>query len=82
MSPKPDAATSLNAFLEEHQRLARRIAELRQWWWELDELGVRKFGEMAFRVQDLRDLLEEHFAEEELDGYLSSALAVAPQFTA
>ncbi len=36
---------------------------------------------MAFRVQNLRDLLAEHFAEEERDGYLRAALAAAPQFT-
>jgi hypothetical protein len=30
----------------------------------------------------LRDLLAEHFKEEERDGYLASALAVAPHFSA
>ena len=56
------------------------MPKLQKWWTELDELGIRKFGEMAFRVQELRDLLAEHFADEERGGYLGSALAVAPQF--
>jgi iron-sulfur cluster repair protein YtfE (RIC family) len=37
-----------------------------------------KFGEMGSQVENLRDILAEHFAAEEQDGYLSSALAVAP----
>jgi len=82
MDDKPQTAVSLHTFLEAHQTLTRRIAELRKWWSELDALGDRKFGEMAFRVQELRDLLAEHFEEEERDGYLASALAVAPQFSA
>jgi hypothetical protein len=82
MSANPPHLNSLRAFLEEHQKLTRRIAELRRWWSELDELGIRKFGEMASRVQELRDLLAAHFAEEESGGYLSSALAAAPEFTA
>jgi hypothetical protein len=82
VSTNPPKLNSLRAFLEEHQKLTRRIADLRRWWSELDDLGLRKFGEMASRVQELRDLLAEHFAEEESGGYLSSALAVAPQFEA
>jgi len=80
MSTNPPNLTTLRAFLEEHQNLTRRIAELRRWWSELDELGIRKFGEMASRVQELRNLLAEHFAEEETGGYLSAALAAAPKF--
>ena len=82
MPTNPRKLDSLQAFIDEHQRLTRRIAELRMWWSELDELGLRKFGEMAFRVKELRDLLAEHFAEEESGGYLSSALAAAPELTA
>jgi len=82
MSANPAHLNSLRAFLEEHQKLTRGIAELRRWWSELDELGIRKFGEMASRVQELRVLLADHFAEEESGGYLSSALAAAPEFTA
>jgi hypothetical protein len=81
MADRPQTTVALHTFLEEHQNLTRRIAELRKWWSELDALGARKFGEMAFRVQELRKLLAEHFEEEERDGYLASALAVAPQFS-
>jgi hypothetical protein len=81
MADRPQTTVSLHTFLEEHQNLMRRIAELRKWWSELDALGARKFGEMAFRVQELRDLLAEHFEGEERDGYLASALAVAPHLS-
>ena len=81
MATNSQPHTSLHAFLKEHQELGRRMTELRQWWSELDALGMRKFGEMAFRVHEVRDLLAEHFAEEERDGYLSAALAAAPQFS-
>jgi hypothetical protein len=77
----PPQPIVVHTFLEQHQSLSRRIAELRKWWSELDGLGARKFGEMAFRMQELRDLLTEHFEEEERDGYLASALAVAPHFS-
>ena len=81
MADRPQTTVSLHTFLEEHQKLTRRIAELRKWWSELDALGARKFGEMAFRVQDLRDLLAEPFEGEERDGYLASVLAVAPHLS-
>ncbi len=82
MADRPQSSVSLHTFLEEHQHLTHRIAELRKWWLELDAIGTRKFGEMAFRVQELRDLLAAHFEEEERGGYLASALAVAPQLSA
>jgi hypothetical protein len=66
---------------EEHDKLMRRIAEIRNWWSELDQFGLPKFGEMGMRVEELRDLLAEHFAEEEKGGELASALAVAPHFS-
>ncbi len=70
MAEKSQTKSSSCTFLEEHQDLMRRIAELRKWWSELDALGIRKFGETAFRIEELRDLLAEHFAEEERGGYL------------
>jgi len=81
MADRSHTNEAVHTFLEEHQHLTHRIAELRKWWSELDALGDRKFGEMAFRVQELRNLLAEHFDEEERDGYLASALAVAPHFS-
>jgi hypothetical protein len=81
MAEKPQPS-ALQTFLDEHLELNRRIADLRKWWSELDQLGIPKFGEMAFRVEELRHLLAEHFAEEERGGYLASALEVAPRFAA
>jgi iron-sulfur cluster repair protein YtfE (RIC family) len=81
MAEKPQSAM-LQTFLDEHLQLNRRIADLCKWWSELDQLGTPKFGEMAFRVEELRNLLAEHFAEEERGGYLASALEVAPRFAA
>jgi len=80
MTTKPRTANSVDAFLDEHRKLAQKLAELRRWWDELDQLGSRKFGEMAYRIEELRGLLAEHFEEEERDGYLASALAIAPQY--
>jgi iron-sulfur cluster repair protein YtfE (RIC family) len=56
----------------------RRLAALRRWWTELDQLGTPKFGEMGTQVQNLRNILAEHFAAEEKDGYLAPVIAVAP----
>jgi Hemerythrin HHE cation binding domain len=81
MGEKPQSA-ALHTFVEEHLELNRQIAELRKWWSELDELGLPKFGEMAFRVEELRNLLAEHFDEEERNGILDSAAKVAPEFAA
>lgn len=67
--------------LEEHHQVMRRITQIRTWCLELEQFGLPKFGELAMRVEGLRDLLAEHFAEEEKDGYLASALAIAPQYT-
>lgn len=82
MAERTRTADALHTFLKEHQKLTRRIAELRKWWSELDALGTRKFGEMAFRIEELRDFLAEHFEEEERDGYLASVLELAPHLTA
>ena len=68
----------LTWMLEEHAELTRRVANLREWWNELDQYGLPKFGEMGSRVDELRDLLAEHFADEEKDGYFAPVLAVSP----
>lgn len=81
MTEKTVSSHSLRWLLEDHLVLRRRIAEMRQWWAELDELGLPKFGEMGTRLEELRDLLAEHFADEERDGYLAAALAAAPRFS-
>ena len=81
MTKKTTAPHPLSWLMEEHRALMGRITEFRQWWSELDQFGLPKFSEMGTRVEQLRDILAEHFAEEEKDGYLAQALAVAPQFT-
>jgi hypothetical protein len=78
MSEKTAPSNSALWMAEEHAELMRRLAALRTWWAELDQFGMPKFGEMGSQVESLRDILAEHFAAEEQDGYLSSALAVAP----
>ena len=77
---KKEIATKLD-LLAEHRELMRKVAELRQWWEQLDELGSPRFGEMGDRLSELREVLATHFADEEEGGYLASALAVAPQFS-
>ncbi len=66
-------------FLQEHRDLMRTVTSLRQWSYELAELGIPKYEEMAWRVQEFRDRLDEHFVHEEQGGYLGAALAAAPQ---
>ena len=67
--------------LAEHRELLSQIADLRQFWREVCQLGDGpKFGEMASRVTNIRSLLQHHFEREECGGYLSSALKTAPQF--
>lgn len=61
--------------------LMKQVDDLRQWWREVDELGVPKYGEMVSRIQVLRDSVAAHFRSEEEGGYLAAALAIAPQFT-
>jgi hypothetical protein len=66
---------------EEHAELTRRLAALRKWWMELDQFGMPKFGEMGSQLENLRDILAEHFSTEEKGGYLAPALAVAPHLS-
>ena len=66
-------------FLQEHRDLMRTVTSLRQWSYELAELGIPKYDEMAWRVRELRERLADHFAHEEHGGYLSGPLASAPQ---
>ena len=69
-----------DALLEEHKLLLSNIGGIQQWCSQRDELGDPNFGELATRVAHLREQLVAHFDEEERDGYLSSALEVAPRF--
>ena len=80
MTKNANSSPSLTRLLEEHRELMGRISEIRKWWAELDQFGLPKFGEMGTRVEELKHILVEHFLEEEKDGYLAEALAVAPQY--
>lgn len=81
MPNQSNTTHELFQMLDEHHQVMRRIGEIRRWCLELDQLGLPKFGEMAMRVEELRDHLADHFAEEEEEGYLAPALAMAPQYT-
>lgn len=70
------------ALLDEHTLVESRLDDFGRWRAELCQLGQPRFGEMGMRIQQIRNLLADHFAAEEEDGYLSAALRVAPQFTA
>ena len=55
----------------EHSSLEREIADWRQWWAELKELGQPHFGEMGARLAQFREHLAAHFAHEESQKALS-----------
>jgi len=60
-------------FLNEHEELSRQIDEMKCFWREVNELGQGpKYEEMAYRVQNLREQLKNHFDSETKEGYLSS----------
>jgi hypothetical protein len=69
----------LDSFLNEHRDLMHRVSHLRGWWNEVAELGMPRFGELASRLVELRDILADHFRREEQGGYMTPALSAAPQ---
>jgi hypothetical protein len=72
-------ALSFEGFVTEHHELMKKLGALRNWWSELAEIGTPRFGELGNRVKELRAMLAAHFEIEETGGYLSAALAAAPQ---
>lgn len=67
--------------LAEHQELMQKIADMRKFWHEVDELGQGpKCEELADRVAEIREHLRLHFEAEEKDGYLDPALSIAPRY--
>lgn len=81
MTDRTTARAVCERLLAEHRELSRRIEEVRRWWDEADEFGLPKFGEMGDRVQQVRKLLAQHFADEERGGFLAPVLQIAPHFT-
>lgn len=64
--------TTPNKVLEqEHCELEREVADWREWWRELSELGQPCFGEMSDRLQHFRSRLSAHFQHEKLRGPLA-----------
>ncbi len=56
---------------KDHESLEKEIAEWREWWGELSELGSPHFGEMGDRLAHFRDHLAAHFEREENQEFLS-----------
>jgi len=73
-------ADDLNLLLAEHRALLTQISELREWATAVGEHGIPHFGEMGTRMEQLRDRLRDHFAEEEKGGYLSPIMEIVPRF--
>ncbi|MGD9854907.1 MAG: hemerythrin domain-containing protein [Planctomycetaceae bacterium] len=59
------------ALKKDHEALDQDIADWRDWWSELSEMGKPHFGEMGGRLAKFRDRLAVHFADEEREGLLS-----------
>lgn len=49
----------------EDRKLALCIDQVRDWMWEVNQLGVPQFGETAVRMQPLRKTLVVHFERED-----------------
>ena len=82
MSGLQSERTSFHELLDEHHDLMRRIAEVQQFGKEVCELGQGpRYEELADHVAQVRDLLKQHFATEEKDGYFANVLNIAPQFS-
>jgi DNA-binding transcriptional MerR regulator len=52
-------------FHHEQVDLHQKIDEWRAWWKELAEFGDPRFGEMGVRVEEIRNVLAQHFEHEE-----------------
>ncbi|WP_145228609.1 hemerythrin domain-containing protein [Gimesia algae] len=70
----------LQYLLDEHEQILSHIKDLNQWWAELDEHGMPKYGEMGTRMEGLRDLLSKHFNDEEQEGYFKPLMDEEPGF--
>lgn len=68
------------AFLDEHRELMGLIAETQAWCHDVGSDDQTRFQKFANLLQNLREQLVAHFIDEEEDGYLGSALDVAPRF--
>ena len=80
MNKNTNSSEHLQYLLDEHEQILSHMKELNDWWTELDERGLPKFGEMGTRVQTFRDLLAKHFEDEAQEGYFKPVLDESPGF--
>ncbi|QDT91556.1 hemerythrin domain-containing protein [Gimesia algae] len=80
MNQKTNSHEHLQFLLDEHEEIFSHMQELKDWWAQLDEKGLPKFGEMGTRVKGFRDLLAKHFDDEEQEGYFKPVFDEAPGF--
>ncbi|WP_339730683.1 hemerythrin domain-containing protein [uncultured Gimesia sp.] len=80
MNKNTNSHEHLQNLLDEHEQILSHMKTLNDWWTELDERGLPKFGEMGTRVQKFRDLLAKHFEDEEQEGYFKPVLDESPGF--
>jgi len=80
MKNKQNSHEHLQYLLDEHEQILSHIKELNEWWMELYEKGLPKFGEMGAHVEGFRDLLAKHFEDEEREGYFKQVLDESPGF--
>ncbi len=65
MNDKTHPKEKLDILIVEHGEIVDKIKEIIDWWSQLEEKGLPKYGEMAMYVNELRDLLATHYSEEE-----------------
>ncbi|WP_145218763.1 hemerythrin domain-containing protein [Gimesia alba] len=80
MNKNTNSHEHLQYLLDEHEQILTHMKELNDWWTELDERGLPKFGEMGTRVERFRELLAKHFEDEEQEGYFKPVLDETPGF--
>ncbi|MCA9006273.1 MAG: hemerythrin domain-containing protein [Planctomycetaceae bacterium] len=84
MNPEGDAKKKshehLQYLLDSHEEVLGHIKGLNDWWRELDERGLPKYGEMGTRMEGLRDQLSKHFCDEEQEGYFKPLMDESPGF--
>jgi hypothetical protein len=52
------------AWRNDDRSLAATVDEIRDWMWEVNQMGIPHFGETASRLKPFRELLSEHFGRE------------------
>lgn len=80
MDKKTKSHERFRYLLDEHEEILAHMEELNDWWTQLYEKGLPKFGEMGTRVEQFRDLLAKHFADEEKAGYFKPVFDESPGF--